>query len=40
MLSMMETELKEDDEIEMAMGAIAKHLKKGLQEDEIDAAVD
>ena len=26
---MMETEQKEDDEIEMAMGAIAKHLKKG-----------
>ena len=36
----METEPKEDDEIEMAMGAIAKYLKKGLQEDEIDAAVD
>ena len=37
---MIETELKEDDEIEMAMVAIAKCLKKGLQEDEIDAAVD
>ena len=37
---MMETEPKEDEEIEMVMGAIAKHLKKGLQQDEIDAAVD
>ena len=37
---MMETEPKEDDKIEMAMVAIAKCLKKGLQEDEIDAAVD
>ena len=37
---MIETELKEDDKIEMAMGTIAKRLKKGLQEDEIDAAVD
>ena len=36
---MIETEPK-DDEIEMAMGEIAKHLKKGLQEDKIDAAVD
>ena len=35
MLSMMETEPKEADE-----GTIAKHLKKGLEEDEIDAAVD
>ena len=40
MLSMMETQPKEDEKIEMAMGAIAKCLKKGLQEDEIDAAVD
>ena len=40
MLSMMETEPKEDDDIEMAMGAIAKCLKKDLQEDKIDAAVD
>ena len=40
MLSMMETEPKEDDEIEVAMGAIAKHLQKGLQEDKINAAVD
>ena len=40
MLSVMETEPKEDDEIVMAMGAIAKCLKKGLQEDKIDAAVD
>ena len=39
MLSMMETEPK-DDKIEMAMGAIAKCLKMGLQEDKIDAAVD
>ena len=38
MLSMMETEPKED--VEMAMGAIAKCLKKGLQEDKLDAAVD
>ena len=35
----MENESKEDDKIEMAMGSIAKHLKKGLQEDKIDAAV-
>ena len=40
MLSMIETELKEDDEIEMAMSAIAKCLKKGLQQDVIDAVVD
>ena len=40
MLFMMENEPKEDDKIEMAMGSIAKHLKKGLQEDEIDATVD
>ena len=40
MLSKIETEQKEDDEMGMAMGAIAKHRKKGLQEDEIDAAVD
>ena len=40
MLSMMEIEPKEDDKIEMAMAAIAKCLKKGLQEDKIDAVVD
>ena len=40
MLSMMETEPKEDDKIEMTVGSIAKHLKKGLQEDKTDAAVD
>ena len=38
--SMMENEPKEDDEVEMALGAIAKCLKKGLQEDEMDAALD
>ena len=31
---------KDYDEVEMALGAIAKHLKKGLQDDEIDAALD
>ena len=36
----METEHKEDDKIEVAISAIAKCLKKALQEDEIDAAVD
>ena len=40
MLAMMENDSKELDDIEMAMGAIAKRLKKGLHEDEIDAAVD
>ena len=40
MLSLMETEPKEDDKIEMAMGSIAKCLNKGLQEDEIYATVD
>ena len=40
MLAMMENDSKELDDIEMAMGAIAKHLKKGLHEDEINAAVD
>ena len=40
MLAIMENDSKEVDDIEMAMGAIAKCLKKGLHEDEIDAAVD
>ena len=40
MLAMMENDSKQLDDIEMAMGAIVKHLKKGLHEDEIDAAVD
>ena len=40
MLSIMENDSKEVNNIEMAMGAIAKCLKKGLHEDEINAAVD
>ena len=40
MLAMMENDSKELDNIEMAMGAITKRLKKGLHEDEIDAAAD
>ena len=39
-LAIMENDFKELDDIEMVMGAIAKCLKKGLHEDEIDAAVD
>ena len=40
MLAIMENDSKEADDIEMAMGTIVKCLKKGLHEDEIDAAVD
>ena len=40
MLAIMENDSKEVYDIEMAMGAITKCLKKGLHEDDIDAAVD
>ena len=40
MLAIMENDSKEVDYIEMAMGAIMKRIKKGLHEDEINAAVD